>query len=130
YTFKFGDVDVQLAVTGTTPAFTKATYNSANSISGTDGSAARTALTKIATFLDQVSQQRATFGAGINRLDSIINNLDTSITATSAARGRIIDTDFARETANLTRAQILQQAGTSVLAQANQLPSSVLSLLG
>ncbi|HEX4844340.1 MAG TPA: flagellin, partial [Limnobacter sp.] len=48
----------------------------------------------------------------------------------SAARGRIIDADFAKETANLTRAQILQQAGTSVLAQANQLPSSVLSLLG
>ncbi|MDX1669503.1 MAG: flagellin, partial [Limnobacter sp.] len=63
-------------------------------------------------------------------LESVISNLDTSITSTSAARGRIIDADFAKETANLTRAQILQQAGTSVLAQANQLPSNVLALLG
>jgi flagellin len=80
--------------------------------------------------IDAVTQGRARVGSGINRLDSILSNLDVSTAAVSGARGRILDADFAKETAALTRAQILQQAGTSVLAQANQLPSSVLSLLG
>jgi flagellin len=79
--------------------------------------------------IDSVTQGRARVGSGINRLDSILSNLDVSTAAISGARGRILDADFAKETASLTRAQILQQAGTSVLAQANQLPSSVLSLL-
>lgn len=81
------------------------------------------------TALGTVNTARSKYGAATNRLDSIINNLGTSTTNLSNARGRIIDADFAKETAALTRAQILQQAGTSVLAQANQLPSSVLSLL-
>jgi len=65
-----------------------------------------------------------------NRFSSTITNLQTSTENLSAAQSRIRDTDFASETANLTRAQILQQAGTAMLAQANALPNQVLSLLG
>jgi flagellin len=65
-----------------------------------------------------------------NRFENTISNLQNIGENVSAARGRIQDTDFAAETANLTKNQILQQAGTSILAQANQLPQAVLSLLG
>ena len=123
-----GAVSVSLASDNTN--FTGGTYLSGASIDGDDGVNARAAIGKLDSFINDVSTQRAKLGAGINRLESVISNLDTSTTAISTARGRIIDADFAKETANLTRAQILQQAGTSVLAQANQLPSSVLSLLG
>lgn len=68
-------------------------------------------------------------GAIQNRFESVIQNLQTSSENLSAARGRIVDADFAKETANLSRAQILQQAGTAMVAQANQLPQGVLSLL-
>lgn len=102
----------------------------ATRISGTNGSSAQMSLDKIDELLDTVNAQRATLGAGINRLDAVISNLETSVVNLSAARGRIVDADFARETANLTRTQILQQAGTAMLAQANQLPTNVLSLLG
>ena len=64
-----------------------------------------------------------------NRFQSTINSLSATSENLSAARSRILDTDFAQETANLTRGQILQQAGTAILAQANSLPQSVLSLL-
>lgn len=79
--------------------------------------------------LAAVNNQRAQYGALENRFDSTISNLGTSTTNLSASRSRITDTDFAAETANMTRAQILQQAGTSMLAQANSLPNGVLSLL-
>ena len=62
-------------------------------------------------------------------IEQVVSNLDTQATNLSAARGRILDTDFAKETATLTRMQILQQAGTAMLSQANQLPQGVLSLL-
>jgi flagellin len=90
---------------------------------------ANTALTAIDTQLDNLNTGRATLGAGINRLDAAVSNLSTTMTNLSSARGRIMDADFASETANLTRSQILQQAGTAMLAQANQLPNNVLSLL-
>lgn len=99
-------------------------------LSGGDGKASQASLDKIDDLLDIVNEQRATLGAGINRLDAVINNLENSLVNLGAARGRIVDADFARETANLTRTQILQQAGTAMLAQANQLPANVLSLLG
>ncbi|MCQ8897531.1 flagellin [Limnobacter humi] len=124
---KVGALSIQLVSNGTN--FTDANYLSGAAIDGSDGTKARAAITKLDTFLNEVSKQRSVLGAGINRLDSVVANLDTSSTSLSAARGRIIDADFAKETANLTRAQILQQAGTSVLAQANQIPSGVLSLL-
>ncbi|WP_306169047.1 FliC/FljB family flagellin [Halomonas sp. MMSF_3323] len=80
--------------------------------------------------LSQVDNLRSDLGAIQNRFESAITNLSTNETNLSAARSRIEDADYAVEVANMTRAQILQQAGTSVLAQANQVPQSVLSLLG
>ncbi|MEA2079259.1 MAG: flagellin [Pseudomonadota bacterium] len=94
--------------------------------------AAQTAITSIDSAtagLDFVSSSRATFGAVQNRFESVVVNLTTYSENLSAARSRIQDADFAAETANLTRAQILQQAGIAMLAQANTLPQSALSLL-
>ena len=83
----------------------------------------------IDTALDTINTQRATLGASQSRFDSVISNLAMSIENQTAARSRIIDTDFAAETANLSRANILQQAGNAMVAQANQLPQQVLQLL-
>jgi flagellin len=79
--------------------------------------------------IDTVNNERATFGATQSRFDAIIANLQQGVENQSAARGRIMDADFAQETANLSRAQILQQAGMAMIAQANQLPQNVLTLL-
>ena len=79
--------------------------------------------------LDVINDKRAAFGASQNRFEAVISNLQTNIENQAAARGRIVDADFATETANLSRSQILQQAGTAMVAQANQLPQQVLSLL-
>jgi flagellin len=84
---------------------------------------------KIDTAISTVSDQRAVMGASQSRFDSVITNLQTSVENQSAAKSRIMDTDFAAETANLSRAQILQQAGNAMVAQANQLPQQVLTLL-
>lgn len=80
--------------------------------------------------LNKVDELRSDLGAIQNRFESAITNLSTNETNLSAARSRIEDADYATEVANMTRSQILQQAGTSVLAQANQIPQNVLSLLG
>ncbi len=90
---------------------------------------ADTALGTSDTNIDSVSTLRATFGAVQNRFESVISNVQSFSENTAAARSRILDADFAAETAKLTRAQILQQAGTSILAQANSIPQSALSLL-
>jgi flagellin len=79
--------------------------------------------------LKDITSQRATLGAGQNRMSSAITNLQSSVENQTAAKSRIMDTDFASETAKLTRAQILQQAGTAMLAQANQAPNGVMALL-
>jgi len=79
--------------------------------------------------LDEINSQRAVFGASQNRFSAVIKNLQTSVENQSAARSRIMDADFATETAALSRAQILQQAGTAMVAQANQVPSQVMTLL-
>ena len=79
--------------------------------------------------IDEVTTARASFGAKQNRFDSVISNLQVSSENLAASRGRIMDADFAVETSNLSRGQILQQAGTAMIAQANQLPQGVLSLL-
>jgi flagellin len=76
-----------------------------------------------------VNNTRATFGATQSRFDAVIANLQQAVENQAAARSRIMDADFAAETANLSRAQILQQAGTAMVAQANQLPQQVLQLL-
>jgi flagellin len=90
---------------------------------------ASAAIASIDTAIDTVSTNRATFGAVQNRFEAVVVNLTNYSENLSGARGRIQDTDFAMETANLTRAQILQQAGVAMLAQANTLPQSALALL-
>ncbi|WP_191833275.1 MULTISPECIES: flagellin domain-containing protein [Pseudomonas] len=87
------------------------------------------AITNIDAALQTINTKRADLGAAQNRLTSTINNLQNINENAEAARGRVQDTDFAAETAQLTKQQTLQQASTSVLAQANQLPSAVLKLL-
>ena len=91
--------------------------------------AIKTVIDNIDTAIDTVNNTRATFGATQSRFDAVIANLQQGVENQSAARSRIMDADFASETANLSRAQILQQAGTAMVAQANQLPQQVLSLL-
>jgi flagellin len=90
---------------------------------------ANTALQTIDFALSQVGSTRAQLGAVQNRFSAVVSNLNTASENFSASRSRIQDTDFAAETANLTRGQILQQAGTAMLAQANSLPNGVLALL-
>lgn len=87
------------------------------------------AIAVIDAALDEVNESRGALGALQTRFEKSIENIDIMNENISAARGRIVDADFASETANLSRAQILQQAGTAMIAQANQLPQNVLSLL-
>jgi len=89
-----------------------------------------TVIDNIDAAIDTINDQRATFGAQQSRFDAIIANLQQSAESQSAAKSRITDADFAQETANMSRAQILQQAGTAMVAQANSLPQQVLRLLG
>ncbi|WP_343639240.1 flagellin [Roseateles sp.] len=89
----------------------------------------KTVIDNIDAAITTVSGQRAILGASQNRFDAIISNLQVSVENQTAARSRIMDADFAAETANLSRSQILQQAGNTMVAQANQLPQQVLSLL-
>ncbi|MDD2134394.1 flagellin FliC [Pseudomonas sp. LB-090624] len=106
---------------------------SGQSITGADSAAAEAtftaALSAIDDALNAINSTRADLGAVQNRLTSTINNLQNINENAEAARGRVQDTDFAAETAQLTKQQTLQQASTSILAQANQLPSAVLKLL-
>jgi flagellin len=90
---------------------------------------AQAAITTIDTALNAIASDRAKLGASQSQLESVVRNLANVAENTSAAVGRIMDTDYAAETANLTKAQILQQAATSVLAQANAQPQAVLALL-
>jgi flagellin len=90
---------------------------------------AQAAIASVQGNLDTVNGARATFGAAQNRFEAVVANLQIASENISASRGRIIDADFAAETANLSRTQILQQAGVAMLAQANALPQNVLSLL-
>ena len=101
-----------------------------NKVDISSSSGSQEAITIIDSALAQVNSFRADLGAVQNRFENTVTSLQTTSENLSAARSRIQDTDFAAETANLTRAQILQQAGTAMLAQANQVPQGVLSLLG
>jgi flagellin len=94
-----------------------------------DAAAIATVMNSIDGALDLINDTRATYGASQSRFDSVIANLQTAVENQSAARSRIMDADFAAETAALSRAQILQQAGNAMVAQANQLPQQVLQLL-
>jgi len=94
-----------------------------------DPNPAHKAIDDIDAALKKVDTARSNLGALQNRFESTINNLNNTINNLSASRSRIEDADYAVEVSNMTRAQILQQAGTAVLAQANQVPQTVLSLL-
>jgi len=125
-----GGSDVARA--GLTSAYTAAKATAGAGVSSIDistAAGAQNALGTIDAALATLNSSRADLGAIQNRFTSVVSNLATTSENVSAARSRIQDTDFAAETANMTRGQILQQAGTAMLAQANQLPQSVLSLL-
>jgi flagellin len=102
---------------------------SALNISGATAASATAAIAALDTAISSVTTARASFGAVQNRFDSVIANLQVSSENLTSARSRIVDADFAVETANLSRAQILQQAGNAMVAQANQQPQQVLALL-
>ena len=95
----------------------------------TDTATAQAALTSIDTAIDALNSQRANFGALQNRFENVVANMQVAVENQSAARSRIMDADYAAETASLSRASILQQAGNAMVAQANQLPQQVLALL-
>jgi flagellin len=95
----------------------------------TDITTAQGALTTIDAAINAVNSQRANYGAAQNRFENVVSNLMVGVENQSAARSRIMDADYATETANLSRASILQQAGNAMVAQANQLPQQVLALL-
>ena len=125
FTFQVGandSADNQISVTGSAPTFTNA---------GTIATSAA-AITEIAALdvdINAVTSLRATWGGNQNRFETVISNLRVGAENSAAAHGRIVDADYAQETANLTRAQVLQQAGTAMVAQANQGPNGVLALL-
>ena len=101
----------------------------AAALTGDIETAATTAMDDLDTAIDEITSARASFGASQNRFESIIGQLQQASESMSASRGRIMDADFAVETSNLSRAQILQQAGSAMVAQANALPQQVLQLL-
>ncbi len=131
--WKEGKVGDQITATGVTLADADALVATdakhAADLKVTSYGNAQQALQIVDKALDSINSTRADLGAVQNRFTSVVANLQTSSENLSASRSRIKDTDFAKETAELTRTQILQQAGTAMLAQANQVPQNVLSLL-
>ncbi|BBT15909.1 flagellin [Pseudomonas sp. SLBN-26] len=126
------DSPTSFAVTGSTTEVFSQSSSTLNTVANVDISTAdgaQRAIAVIDSALAAIDSQRADLGAVQNRFDNTISNLQNISENASAARSRIKDTDFAAETATLSKNQVLQQAGTAILAQANQLPQSVLSLL-
>jgi len=110
-------------------ALTAGAGDTLNNVSVSSQAGAWKALQQVDNALDQINSARGDLGALQTRFEKTVENIDIQNENISAAKGRITDADFAVETANLSKAQILQQAGTAMVAQANQLPQSVLSLL-
>ncbi len=106
-----------------------ATNSPALSIAGTDGAIAKAVISQLDDAIGAVNTQRGNYGAVQNRFNNVVSNLATASENQTASRSRIMDADYAVETSNLSRANILQQAGNAMVAQANQLPQQVLSLL-
>lgn len=142
--FNYADVTIQVGAGATTDdtikitkdALIKATSSDLNTALKSDGSIdlgdnskAQAFVTAVDDALKKVDGARSNLGAIQNRLESTINNLNNSVNNLSAAQSRIQDADYATEVSNMSRSQILQQAGTSVLSQANQVPQTMLSLL-
>ena len=128
-TISVGFGDFTSAGNGVMTSLNGFTLNSGSSSIASSITAASNVITAADVALEAVSTQRATFGAVSNRLTHAIDNLTNVKTEAEAARSRILDTDYAQSTSELARTQIIQQAGTAMLAQANQLPSTVLALL-
>jgi len=122
--------DTTYDVNDPTSAVTTTTVASVNGVSVATSEAAEAALLALDAALETVTQNRADLGAVQNRLNHTVSNLANVVENTAASQSRILDADFAVEAAALARAQILQQAGTAMLAQANAAPQNVLSLLG
>jgi flagellin len=124
------------ATTGFTAADVSVTSGSSTSTAGISELSIETAedawlaIKQIDDSLNQINEARATLGAVQSRFENAVSNIAIQTENTAAARGRIVDADFAQETASLSKSQILQQAGTAMVAQANQLPQQVLQLLG
>ena len=130
FNFQVGANTTDVVAITTTDITAATNYAAVSSTGGVDTSANATAMiTATDGFLTSISSARGTFGAAQSRFESIIRNVSNNAENLSAARSRILDTDFAAETAALTKAQILQQAGIAMLSQANSSPQSVLSLL-
>ncbi|HOY69921.1 MAG TPA: flagellin [Methylotenera sp.] len=121
----------QITVSGTdlTAATAKTAIAAGATIKVDTNANSKAAITAIDLALTEVNAERTTYGAVQNRFESVISTLQISSENQAAAKSRIMDADFAAETANLTRGQILQQAGTAMLAQANSAPNGVLALL-
>ena len=127
--FTAANSGIVAADASTTAASATADIKGIDTIDVTSDQKSWIAIKKLDSALDQVNSARGTLGAVQSRFENAVSNIAIQAENTSAARGRIMDADFATETANLSRAQILQQAGTAMVAQANQLPQQVLSLL-
>jgi flagellin len=133
--FQIGnDVNQTLSVDFGTLKMTNATGNDlggtfTTALAITSNATAHTALTILDTAIDAVSTRRATLGAAISRLEHTVDNLENNAVNASASRSRILDADYAAETTELARTQIIQQAGTAMLSQANEKAQAVLKLL-
>lgn len=133
-TFQIGagtTADDKITITGAdlTDNTSKTAVAAASGIDITDQTKASAALTAIDDALKEVNTESIKHGANQNRFTAVISTLQVSVENQTAARSRIMDTDFASETATMARGQILQQAGMAMLAQANQLPNGVMALL-
>lgn len=125
----FGNSDTGEGLTGTSGSSLTLSQLKLSSVDISTVSGANLAMLAVDSGLDSINSTRATLGAVQNRLNSTIDNLSSSVENLSASRSRIQDADFASETAAMTKAQIMGQAGISILSQANSLPQSALSLL-
>lgn len=126
------------AQTGDTITFSNLSGSTMNSVSGVTGTIsvsganngnASAAIVALDTALDSINTKRSEYGAAQSRFEGVINQLSTAKLNTESAASRIMDTDYASETAKMTRSQVLQQAGVAMLAQANSMPNNVMSLL-
>jgi flagellin len=129
FTFQVGAYTDDTVDVETTDLSADATITAVTGGDITDATTAAAAMDDIDAALTTLNAERAKLGATQSRFESIISVAQVNVENTAAAKGRIVDADFATETANLSRSQILQQAGTAMVAQANQLPQSVLQLL-
>jgi flagellin len=126
YSFQVG---ANAIVANDTLTVTGSSYSGTATSLGTENSTAFAQISLLDADINTVTSARATWGATQNRFDTVITNLRVGAENSAAARGRIMDADYAAETANLSRAQVLQQAGTAMVAQANSSPQMVLQLL-